>query len=94
MTMAGASAPLMHDSMFRPPVNRAMRALDRSFFHKQIPLAAARILESRNIAKCRNELYNELLKLERVSAVKQDPWRKGMKALLLKPEIRPDSMGD
>lgn len=79
------------DNMFRPPVNRAMRALDRPFFQKTIPLAAARVLQAKNIAKCRTDLHDELLKLERVSAVKQDQQRKDSKVLLLKPEIRPDS---
>jgi len=82
----------MDDTMFRPPVNRAMRALDRSYFYKKIPLAAATVLESRNIAKYRTELHDEMLKLDRVPTVKQDPRQKGLKTLLLKPEIRPESM--
>lgn len=80
------------DTMFRPPINRAMRALDRSYFHKNIPLAAATVLESRNIAKYRTDLHDELLKLDRVPTVKQDPRQKDLKTLLLKPEIRPESM--
>ena len=78
--------------MFRPPINRAMRVLDRSFFQKRVPLAAARITEKKHIAKCRMELENDLLKLERVSVVKDDPVEKNHKALLLRPEIKSDSM--
>ena len=77
--------------MFRPPINRAMKVLDRSFFRKKVPLAAARIVEKRHIAKFRTELGSDLLCLERVSSVKDDPKSKGSKALLLKPEIKCDS---
>jgi len=89
--MAKELSSLRDDTMFRPPVNRAMRALDRSYFHKKISLAAATVLESRNIAKYRTELHDEMLKLDRVPTVKQDPRQKGLKTLLLKPEIRPES---
>ena len=85
------SDPILPKNMFRPPINRAMKVLDRSFFHKTIPLAAARVLEAKSIAQCRIELHDELLKLDRVSVVKKDPKQRDMKALLLKPEIRPDS---
>ena len=88
MTMAEASAMA---SLFRPPINRAMRALDRSAFHKKVPLAAARVLDKRNIARFRAELSRDLLKLDRVPVVHDDPLQGGMKALLLKPEINPDS---
>lgn len=81
-------------AMFRPPVNRAMRQLDRSFFQKKIPLAAARVLETKFISKCRSDLNNDLLKLERCPVVRSDPedvgLSKGQKALLLRPDIRPD----
>ena len=89
--MTGIPDPILAKNMFRPPINRAMKALDRSFFHKTIPLAAARVLEAKSIAQCRTELHDELLKVDRVSVVKKDPEQKDMKALLLKPEIRPDS---
>ena len=77
--------------MFRPPINRAMRVLDRSYFQKKIPLAAAKVLQKKQIAKCRADLTHDLLKVERVSVVRDDPVEKDQKALLLKPEIKPDS---
>lgn len=81
-------------SMNRAPVNRAMRQLDRSFFHKKIPLAAARILDTKQITKCKGDLSKELLSLERCSIVRPDPddagSSMGRKALLLRPDIRPD----
>lgn len=83
---------LEYADMFRPPINRAMRVLDRPFFQKKVPLAAARVLEKKHIAKCRTELENDILKLERVSVVKTDPVDRNLKALLLRPEIKCDSM--
>lgn len=65
----------MADDMFRPPVNRAMRVLDRSFFHKRIPLSAARILNPRDITKCRQDLSKskDVLLLERYNNIRPDP---------------------
>lgn len=81
-------------AMFRPPVNRAMRQLDRAFFKKKISLAAARVLETKDISKCKIDLSSELLKLERCTVVRLVPEdagsSKGRKALLLRPDIRPD----
>ena len=76
--------------MFRPPVNRAMRVLDRSYFQKKIPLAAARVLQNKQIARCRQELVNDMLKLERMPSVRVDPHDRDIKALLLKPEVKSD----
>ena len=78
--------------MFRPPTNRAMRVLDRSYFWKRVPLAAARVLQKKQIAKCRSDIGDDLLKLDRVSVVKDDPSDGSLKALLLRPEIKHDSM--
>lgn len=78
--------------MFRPPINRAMRALDRSFFEKSIPISAARISDNKQISKYRTELGHDLLRLDRVSAVRsvRDSDGQEGKALLLKPEVMPD----
>lgn len=83
---------LPESAMFRPPINRAMRALDRSFFEKSIPLSAARIRDNKHISKCRTELGPDLLKLDRMSAVRRvrDSEGQEAKALLLRPEVRPD----
>lgn len=80
--------------MFRPPVNRAMRVLDRAFFKKTVPLSAARVLDNKNISKCRTELTNshDLLTVERLSTVRSDPdqerARRGMRCLLLRPDAQ------
>ena len=77
--------------MFRPPINRAMRALDRSFFKKRIPLAAAQVLNIREIAKCQTQLKSDLLNLDRLANVRTDPVTDSTrKVLLLRPEIKTD----
>lgn len=84
--------PSLTSDMFRPPINRAMRALDRSFFKKSIPLSAARIRDSKQISKYRTELGHDVLRLDRMPAVRsvRDPDGQEGKALLLKPEVKPD----
>lgn len=79
-------------AMFRPPINRAMRALDRSFFKKSVPLSAARIRDNKQISKYRTELGHDLLRLDRMPAVRsvRDSDGQEAKALLLRPEVKPD----
>ena len=78
--------------MFRPPVNRAMRVLDRAFFQKKVPLSAARVLNKKEIAKLRSELGRDVLRLDRFQCVQSIQGSKGEehKALLLNPQIKPD----
>ena len=78
--------------MFRPPVNHAMKILDRSFFQKEVSLAAARVLENKHISRLRADLHLDILNLERVNAIKNDPTKHGFKSLLLRPEIRADGI--
>ena len=78
--------------MFRPPINRAMRVLDRSFFQKKVPLSAARVFDKTKIAILRSELGRDVLKLDRFQCVQSVRGSKGEehKALLLNPRIKPD----
>jgi hypothetical protein len=76
-------------SLFRPPINRAMRVLDKAFFTKEIPLSAARVFDDRFITKCRADLARDMLKLERISSVRFDPEGE-KKCLLLRPEVKVD----
>jgi tRNA (guanine37-N1)-methyltransferase len=84
------------DDMFRPPLNRAMRTLDRLFFSKSIPVSAARVFTNQHISQCRKELEKsaDLLQVARLSSIIQDPdvqlANQGRRCLLLKPEIRHD----
>ncbi|MCJ1280917.1 tRNA(m(1)G37)methyltransferase [Xylographa opegraphella] len=81
--------------MFRPPVNHAMRVLDRAFFRKSVPLAAARVIDDAQISRCRTYLSKDVLHVDRISCVRSIPGeqsagQKACKALLLSPNIRPD----
>lgn len=85
------------DDMFRCPVNRAMRVLDRSFFSKRTPLTAARIFDKKNISKCRGELIasGDSFYLDRYASVRADDGEGGdpkRKCVLLKPEIKHDGL--
>ncbi|KAI9838647.1 MAG: hypothetical protein M1819_004961 [Sarea resinae] len=62
--------------MFRPPVNRAMRVLDRSFFKKRVPLSAARIPDNKKISKIRTELdrSQDLLRQPRITMKDSSTW--------------------
>lgn len=65
----------MLPAIFRPPVNRAMRVLDRSFFRKTIPLSAATVFENSNISRVRSELAksHDLLTLPRLNIIRPAP---------------------
>src|SRR5690348_4701061 len=41
---------------FRPPVNRTMRVLDRSFFQKTVSLSAATVFDQKNLSSTRGTL--------------------------------------
>lgn len=87
------SAPDASADMFAPPVNRAMKVLDRSFFRKTIPTSAARIFSPKDISRCRKELSAgcDTLPTNRVDPIRADPdaehAQKGSKCLLLRPEV-------
>jgi tRNA (guanine37-N1)-methyltransferase len=70
-----ASKTLSSDlpTMFRPPVNRAMRVLDRSFFKKTVPLSAATVFKNSDISKVRSKLQKsqDLLGLPRLSSIRE-----------------------
>jgi len=79
--------------MFAPPVNRAMKVLDRSFFQKTIPTSAARIFNPKDISRCRKELTasRDTLPTNRIDPIRADPdvekAAQGIKCLLLRPEV-------
>ena len=84
--------PSLDVEMFRPPVNRAMRVLDRSFFHKKIPLVVAAVSDPKHIGKCRTDLTKDVLRLDRMQAIKRihDDQGQERKALMLRPEVKQD----
>jgi tRNA (guanine37-N1)-methyltransferase len=72
-----------------------MRILDRSFFKKTVPLAAARVFNNQHISQCRQALQKnkDMLKLERgATSIRADPSPElgtaGKKCLLLREEIK------
>ncbi|ODH13252.1 tRNA (guanine(37)-N1)-methyltransferase [Paracoccidioides brasiliensis] len=68
-----ADAPTDSESdMFRPPVNRMMRTLDRSFFQKIIPLSAATVFDKKAIGSIKNELLQskDLIFMNRIIPVR------------------------
>lgn len=79
-------------AMIRPPVQRTMRVLDRSFFQKRIPLTAAAAADVRNLTNLRRQLGLETYKLNRLPIIQNVPDSTGAlrKALLLRPEIKID----
>ncbi|KAE8349815.1 hypothetical protein BDV28DRAFT_160168 [Aspergillus coremiiformis] len=72
-------------TMFRPPVNRAMRVLDRSFFKKTVPLSAATVLKTSDISRVRGQLHKsrDLLALPRASSIREVKVNDEMKKCLL-----------
>ncbi|KAF2675123.1 hypothetical protein BT63DRAFT_29083 [Microthyrium microscopicum] len=78
----------------RPPINRAMRTLDRSFFKKTIPISAARVFQNNQLSKLRNELSKsgDILGIERISSIRPDPEpskkASGNKCILLRPDLK------
>ncbi|KAL4897640.1 Met-10+ like-protein-domain-containing protein [Aspergillus ambiguus] len=92
---ADSNTPLDSDipTMFRPPVNRAMRVLDRSFFKKTVPLSAATIFKNSDISRVRGELQKsrDLLNLPRLSSIKEVKTEDAVrKCLLLREGVKHD----
>ncbi|KAL2432216.1 tRNA (guanine(37)-N1)-methyltransferase [Exophiala dermatitidis] len=75
--------------VFRPPVNRSMQTLDRSFFRKVVPLAAATVSDPRQITNVRKELdkTGDMLRLSNIKPLREDDSAPGAKAILLRPGI-------
>ncbi|KAL4926997.1 tRNA (guanine) methyltransferase [Aspergillus undulatus] len=79
--------------MFRPPVNRAMRVLDRSFFKRTVPVTAAAIYKNTDISTVRKRLDKsrdtlEIPRLKRMYEVKVDDVVR--RSLLLREGIKHD----
>lgn len=82
-------------SSLRPPMLGPSTVLNKAAFSKVINLAAALILDNKNISRIRQSLTktSEILPLERLSVIQPAPdaslAAKGRKCLLLKPAISP-----
>ncbi|KAK8164332.1 guanine methyltransferase Trm5 [Phyllosticta citrichinensis] len=78
--------------LFRPPVDRAMRTLDRGFFKKTFPISAAAVKQKKDISAFRQVLSqsNDALNLPRLSLLQEAPNVPDTKCILLRPEIKHD----
>lgn len=80
--------------MFRPPVNRAMRTLDRSFFRRNVPLSVAQVFKQSDISNVRKDLVksHDLLVLPRISSIREVKGQDGKvwKAMLLREDLKVD----
>ena len=83
----------------RPPVNRAMRTLDRSFFKSTLSISAARVFQNQHISQCRAELIKskDITQLDRLDPIRNvDPLsdftKSGQKCLLLRSDIKHDGL--
>ncbi|KAK1020098.1 tRNA(m(1)G37)methyltransferase, partial [Friedmanniomyces endolithicus] len=65
----------MAEEMFRAPIHRGMRTLDRSKFQKTALLNAARVFDNKNISKLRAALERskDALQQDRLGSLHADP---------------------
>jgi len=75
--------------LFQPPVNRSMQNLDKSFFRKVVPLAAASVSDLKQITNVRKELEKsgDMLKIHPIKPLRDDETKLGAKCFLLAPQI-------
>lgn len=75
--------------LFQPPVNRSMQTLDRSFFRKSVPLAAATVLDLKEITNVRKQLERsgDILRLNPIKPLRDDEQTPGAKCFLLSPKV-------
>ncbi|ODQ65231.1 hypothetical protein NADFUDRAFT_25650 [Nadsonia fulvescens var. elongata DSM 6958] len=85
---------LANQSPISPPVNREMRALDRSFFKKQITVIAAVFQDPTFLSKFTRHAKNDYLQLSGVNHIINLPLENGetTKAVLLRHDI--DNLND
>ena len=82
--------------IFRPPINRSMHELDRSYFEKIILISAATVHDVQNISRVRTvlEKSKDVLSLGSTKAVQDDDAVPGAKCVLLRPDIKADGKLD
>lgn len=79
--------------MIRPPVNRLMKVLDRSFFERNERVCAAQIFDTKDIATFQAELKRDLLHLARLkNTVSVSDHGQQIKALILRPGIQSEGI--
>ena len=83
---------LKQPEMLRPPINRALKELDRSLFEKIIPLSVAKVSDFKRISQLRQDLGRDVFQIERKQGVVNLPQANGQigKGFLLRPDIKPE----
>ncbi|KAK9473144.1 Met-10+ like-protein-domain-containing protein [Dipodascopsis tothii] len=80
-----------YEALFRPPVNRGMRVLDREFFRRSVPLAAARFADPRLIPTFSKQCQADILQLQGVPHVAATTVAgEAAKVVRLAPHVRAD----
>ena len=75
--------------MIRPPINRMMKVLDRTFFRKQVRLGAAQIFDPKDIHQTLAELKSDIFRKPPIKGIVSVPGHdRQTKALLLRPEVK------
>lgn len=75
--------------MIRPPVNRLMKVLDRSFFQQTQRICAVQIFNSKDIETVRGELKSDMFCQARVKPLVTLPAPgRPIKAFILRPGVQ------
>ncbi|KAJ2318176.1 tRNA(m(1)G37)methyltransferase, partial [Coemansia sp. RSA 2681] len=72
--------------MFKPPVQRGMKELDKSAFNLTRSVVALRV-PTKSVGKIKSDLENDVLRLHKVRNVVADKLGNDHKLVLLRPEI-------
>lgn len=89
---------MAEEDMFRPPINRAMRVLDKAFFRKEYPTSAAKVFDMKSISRVQKEFVKskDLLNIRAVFPVQPVPTEESFsgaqKCILLRPQVKHDGM--
>lgn len=75
--------------IFRPPVDRSMRVLNRDFFQKTLPISAATVFDDRMLSSVQTRMQRDghLLGIAAIKPIVADENVPGRKCVLLRPEI-------
>ncbi|KAK5045837.1 hypothetical protein LTR84_008930 [Exophiala bonariae] len=78
--------------IFKPPINRSMQVLDRSFFQKVVRLSALSITDFKQISNVRSQLTKSqaTIAIPMIKILREDDLTPGAKCLLLRPGIDAD----
>lgn len=89
----------MSEEMLRPPVNRAMRTLDKAFFKKEVLTSAARVPDLKQMSRILGSIKNskdlcehrEFQNVRDENLVRSDDAAQGRaKCIVLHPKIKAD----